>query len=293
MNSLIAVMDMGGSFLKGCLFDQHVMPMTEYVTTSINSKRDKENILTTIGGLLKRLCDGRKVTAISISTPGPFDYRRGEAKMKVKYGLYAAVPLRPVLRKSVGVNNDTPVVFLSDANAFLLGEYFTGAAMGYETFAAITLGTGLGYSVMQGGRVLTNENGRPYDVPAMDNYGDDTLDNICSGRGLSLCYARITGENKSAKQMAKEKDTVSLRLFDEMGTILGEHLRPRLKRHRVALLVVGGQVSHALPLFEKSLSASLPGVKVVAAHQPATAALYGAAAYGLGRVKPWKVYTDE
>ncbi len=293
MNGLIAALDMGGSFLKGCMFDQHIMPMTEFISSSIDSQGDKEDILATIERLLKRLCKERKVAAISISTPGPFDYQRGEAKMIEKYGSIYAVPLRPMLRKSAGVNDNISVEFLSDANAFLLGEYLAGAGMGYDAFAAITLGTGLGYSVMRGGRVLTNENGRPYDVPAIDNHGSDTLNNICSGKGLSLRYAQITGEIKSAKEMAEEKDAISLQLFDEMGTILGEHLQPRLERLRVALLVVGGQVSCALPLFEKSLSASLPGVKVVAAHRPATAALYGAAAYGLGRVEPWRVYTDE
>lgn len=293
MGGWIAALDMGGTFVKGCVFDREIAPVTDFVSAPVNSQGGREEILDTVGDLLGRLCGGREISAVSISTPGPFDYRRGEAKMTAKYGGIYAVPLRPALRSRAGLREDIPVEFLSDANAFLLGEYFCGAGRGHENLAAITLGTGCGYSVMRGGRVLTNENGRPWDVPAMDACEGDTLDNVCSGRGLSLRYERITGEKKSAKQMAEDQDAVSLRLFEEMGALLGRHLRPRLKRLGVPLLVVGGQVSRALPLFEKSLSAALPGVEIAAAHRPADAALFGAVAYGMGCAKPWEVYADE
>lgn len=98
MGGWIAALDMGGTFVKGCVFDREIAPVTDFVSSPVNSQGGREEILDTVGDLLGRLCGGREISAVSISTPGPFDYRRGEAKMTAKYGGIYAVPLRPALR---------------------------------------------------------------------------------------------------------------------------------------------------------------------------------------------------
>ena len=289
---IIAALDMGGTNIKGCLFRDDLTPAGAPIQTPVDSQGDSEHILSALAGTLVRLCADcgpARVARLCVSTPGPFEYEPGRAKMTEKYGAIYAVPLREEFRRRVPLTDDVPICFLSDANAFLLGEALCGAGRGCRDLAAVTLGTGLGYSVMKNGRVLTNENGRPYDVPAVDSCNGGTLQTFCSGRGLAARCLAETGSVRTARQMAESADPVSLKLFREMGFLLGSHLQPRLASLGIRRLIMGGQVSYALPLFLDALSSSLPGVAVIRAERPADAALCGAVAYGLGRTEPWQI----
>ncbi len=290
MSGAIAALDLGGTFIKGCVLDQNANLLTQPICVPVASSAPAGQLTEMLSDAARQICLGQEIAHVAVSTPGPFDYRRGAPMMNVKYASLYGVSLRPILRQAAGLSESVPVSFLSDANAFLLGEHFFGAGRGCTALASITLGTGLGYSVMADGRVLTNENGRPYDVLAVDPHGEDMLETYASGTGLARSYLLASGQSKTAKEMAECGDELSLRLYNEMGRMLAEHLLPRMQKHHVKRLIVGGQVANAMPLFQPPLAAGLPEVEVVQAARPAEAALYGAAAYALEMAQPWEVY---
>lgn len=287
----ILALDMGGTNIKGGVFAADGRPLGETAQTPVNSSGEREEVLSTIGSFVRMLTEGTAVEAVSVSTPGPFRYRDGVSDMTRKYPALNGVPLREEIRRRGGLKEDTPVEFLSDANAYLIGERFYGAGRGCDHLGAVTLGTGLGYSVMEDGAVLVNENGRPYDLPCFDPFRDGVLENLVSGTGVAKEYERRTGRATTAKEMAERRDEVSLEVFREMGRELGRAMRPRAERHHMKRFVVGGQMALAMELFADELRAELPGVEVVRAENIADAALFGAAAHTLGMDAPWRLET--
>ena len=72
-----------------------------------------------------------------------------------------------------------PVVFLNDASAYALGEYYGGAAQGSERSMVVTVGTGLGSTFMAREEILDEttpavpEHGYLYNIPFRDSIADD------------------------------------------------------------------------------------------------------------------------
>ncbi|MFR8083362.1 MAG: ROK family protein, partial [Odoribacter splanchnicus] len=67
---------------------------------------------------------------IGIAIPGPFDYTRGIAAIHGvrKFDALFGLDLKEEIKRVCSL----PVVFLNDASAYALGEYYGGAAQGSE-----------------------------------------------------------------------------------------------------------------------------------------------------------------
>ena len=288
MTDAILALDMGGTNIKGGLFGQDALPLTQTRQVSVNSFGTQAEILHVLGGFVRELGKNAQVTAVAVSTPGPFRYDEGVSDMTKKYAAIRGIPLREEIRLRGDLAPDVPVTFLSDANAYLLGEWLHGAGKKCPNCAAVTLGTGLGYSVMEDGAVLVNENGRPYDILCYMPFRDGVLENLASGTGVAREYQRRTGKPTTAREMAQMQDAVALDVFAEMGEALGAALAPRMRKHHTQRLVVGGQMAYSMDLFRQPLAKPLEGTAVVAAENIPDAALYGAAAHALKLDGDWR-----
>ena len=287
MNKVILAMDMGGTNIKGGLFDSDCISLGETAQISMPSFCSREEILGTLGSFVEMFARRAQIHAVSISIPGPFRYAEGASEMTHKYAAIRGVPLRSEIRSRGGLPVETPVEFLSDANAYLIGERFFGAGQGCDDLAVVTLGTGLGYSVMEDGRIVTNKNGRPYDLLCFSPFRDGVLEDIVSGSGIAREYERRTGKRTSAREMAMTRDDAALDIYYRMGSELGKALLPRMRKHHTCRLIVGGQIAYSLELFHASLAQVLPGVGVQQAKNIPDAALFGAAVHAVGLEKPW------
>ena len=278
----IAVIDMGGTNLKSGLFSLHAEIQSPCDNTPVDSSGDAESILGTKGTTLRNLCADHVITAVVVSTPGPFNYKDGKSLMTEKYVSIHGISLRHELQIRAGLDESIPITFLSDANAYLLGEYMDGSVKGFANCAAVTLGTGLGFSVIKNHRILVNENGRPYEALGQTAFNGKPLESFVSGRGLETAYYGRTGIRMDARTMAFQMDPIALELYNDMGNMLGEALAPRAERYEFKHLVIGGGIANSLHLFIKALNESMPEVQVVQAKHIIDAALYGAAYYSLG-----------
>jgi glucokinase len=87
-----------------------------------------------------------------IAKPGPFDYQTGIALMNGQdkfdelYGLNVKTQLSEALNINAG-----RIQFMNDAECFIRGEAFSGAAQGYNSIIGLTLGTSLGSSIYENG----------------------------------------------------------------------------------------------------------------------------------------------
>lgn len=210
---------------------------------------------------------------LGVAIPGPFDYRQGIFRMQHKF----AAVFGASFREMAGLPEEVDVRFLHDVNAPLLGslDRYPGNTV------LVTLGTGLGFGCAIDGVVQTNENGSPAHSLYNRPYGDGILEDAVSSRGIRSAYARETGDGDvsvlTIAQRAYAGEEAALRVFSEFGSILGEALAPVLEDFRTEHLLLGGQISKSLSLFEQPLRAALEGSDTLhtIAHAPEGAVFAG------------------
>ena len=248
------LLDVGGTFIK--CSDGRCIPMPSGGT------RDD------IAAALRLAVAGLVPEAVAI--PGPFDYEKSIFLMKHKFAAVYGESFRAL----AGLPEDADIFFCHDVIADLLG-------CEGDNMALVTLGTGLGFAHKENGRVQVGPTGSParaiYNLP----WGEGILEDTVSARGLRNAYARLTGRSDlSAAQighLAQEGDEAALQVFSDLGETLGQALAPLLEELRVGTLLLAGQVSRSLPLFERPLRNALDGIDV----RPAPA---GAVFAGLNRL---------
>ena len=133
-----------------------------------------------------------------------------------------------------------------------------------QNTALVTIGTGLGFAHSENGTVQIGPTGSParsiYNLP----WGDGILEDAVSARGIRNAYTRLTGRTDLSTaqiaHLAEEGDDAAMEVFSDMGGILGEALAPVLEELSVGTLLLAGQVSRSLPLFERPLRNALDGI---------------------------------
>lgn len=200
---------------------------------------------------------------MGLAFPGPFDYERGISliqgvrKFDRLYGLDVTESLLARL-EGAGVEECR---YVNDAAAFALGECFCGAASGAGRVMALTLGTGFGSGFVAAGRLLTDApevpvHGWVYHLPFEGGIADDAFSTrwFCR-RYRALTGREVTGVKEIADRAGTEKE--ARRLFDEYGRRLGEFILPVFDRFRGDVLVLGGNIARAYPLFGPAFEARL------------------------------------
>lgn len=194
-----------------------------------------------------------------VAAPGPFDYDAGLCLVSHKLpGLYG-INLRRELAMAVGLTGRA-VSFLNDAEAFLLGEWWAGAARGHTRALGITLGTGLGSAFLEEGRFVRS--GR---VPAdgalytLAFRGRPVEQTISRGALLARYGAGRDGDHdvEQIAMRARAGEARARRVFEELAADLGEFLAAPLEAFDPTCLVVGGSVAHAWDQLESTLVQAL------------------------------------
>jgi glucokinase len=209
------------------------------------------------------------IAGIGFAMPGPFDYQQGISlftgrndKFEQTYGLN--VP--ETLRQYLGLPESLRIRFINDATAFAIGEDRLGKAAGTSASLSVTLGTGFGSAFIRDGLpVLTGdsvpEQGCLWHLPFEDGIADDYF----STRGLLGRFREKTGRSlQGVKQLADlaSTDQTARLIFDDFGLKLGQFLDPWIRKLSLEMLVLGGNISRAYPLFETALRGYLESRKI-------------------------------
>jgi glucokinase len=199
-------------------------------------------------------------------------------------GLYG-VHIPDALRPGLTAGRSLPMRFINDATAFAIGESWMGEGRGLRKVVVITLGTGFGSAfldddvpIVQGAEVPPE--GCLWHLPFRDGIADDYF----STRWFTQTYAEQSGHRVPGVKTLMDKaaaDPVAGQLFETFGQNLAECLGPWLLRFGAEVLIVGGNIAHALPLFGPALRAGLQVTRVPARITPSVlwekAALLGSA----------------
>jgi glucokinase len=275
---VIGALDIGGTHVSAARVDvvSATVDPASRVRFSLAEDGDRAGL---VGELVRaaRAVAGADVERIGVAVPGPFDYERGISLIEHKLAPLYGVDLRRELLDALPETD--AVVFVNDADAFLLGEWWAGAARGHERVIGLTLGTGLGSAFLVDGRIVVTGRGVPpqgelYRAPFRGAPVEDAI----SRRGLLARYKAGGGlDVEELAARAREGDARAAAAFAGFASDLAEFLEPSLAGFRPTCVVVGGSIARAWDLIGAVLEQALPQVAVGAAASIDDAPLLGAA----------------
>lgn len=230
------LLDIGGTFIK--CSDGRVIPIPSAGPRGA------------IAASLRKAVAG--ADRLGIAIPGPFDYRQGIFRADHKFAAVKGLNFRDL----AGLPEGADVRFIHDVCAVLEGVIRMLGLTATNT-AVVTLGTGLGFAIAEGGAVRYGPTLSPADEIWDLHSGDGILEDKVSGRGLRAIYAELGGEpTLTARDIAEKAfhgDRDAFEAYERMGAILGEAIYPILEEHRVRNLLFAGQISQSLSLMEDGL----------------------------------------
>lgn len=280
MKKYVFGIDVGGTTVKLGLFtvDGELLDKWEIPT---DTAENGEKILPDIAAAIKlkiieKAINKSEIAGAGLGVPGPVD-GKGNIKGAVNLGwgeFNVATKLEGLL--------DIPVKAGNDANVAGLGEQWKGAGEGCESMVMVTLGTGVGGSVIIDGRVLCGATGAGGEIGHIHVEDKETESCGCGNKGCLEQYSSATGivrlakrriaalENGSDKDnplytgsslinalrtdtlsaktifdAVKEKDLLAVEIANEFGSYLGKGLANVADVVNPEIIVIGGGVSKA------------------------------------------------
>lgn len=195
--------DLGGTNIAAGLVNEKFEILGKQSTPTLVG-RPSEQIVDDIAMLCKNLCAEAGITqadiaSVGIASPGIVDDETG-------YVLYAnnlnfkEFPLIPMLRERLEI---TTFHIENDANAAAWGEAIAGAAKGSKSSVMITLGTGVGGGIVDGGKVYKGFNNAGGELGHIVVQVDG-LPCTCGRKGCWEAYSSATGLINMTKKKLEE-----------------------------------------------------------------------------------------
>lgn len=160
--TVVSVMDVGGTHVTAASVDVETRSLRSgrSFREPLDGDGSAEEILSALVRCAARL-PAQSATRWAVALPGPFDYERGIGWYEGvgKFDALRGFDLRAALTASLP--DAARISFCNDADAFVLGEWWAGAARGHRSVVGITLGTGVGSCFLRDGRILRHGPGVP------------------------------------------------------------------------------------------------------------------------------------
>lgn len=186
------------------------------------------------------------IKGLGVSTPGPFDYNKGIYLMDHKFSSMYGRSIIPALKSELP---DSPLRFIHDSHAFLLGESLHPIYSTYVKPCAVMLGTGLGFALMENNTILCNEIGGPKVSIFKRPYLESIAEEYVSKRGIMNIYKELGGDSStSIKEMEKHAyggDEKSIKTFEQTGWHMANIISPIIEEQSIDCVILGGQISKA------------------------------------------------
>jgi len=227
---------------------------------------------------LRRQAPG-PIAAISFAFPGPADYPAGIIGDLVNLPCFrGGVPLGPFLEERfqvpVHINNDGDLFAYGEALGGLLPAINAelaqaGSPKRFRNLLGVTLGTGFGAGLVHGGRLYLGDNAAASEICLTRGKLDPELpsEEGASIRALRSSYAQLAGltldtvpDPRDIARIAQGESPgnrqAALEAYRRLGAVVGNALAEATTLVD-ALVVVGGGLSGAAPLFLPALVAEM------------------------------------
>ena len=255
----VGAIDIGGTHVTAALvkLDQVSIEPGTLRRSELAADGTREELVETIA-TAARSVRRQDVSHWGVATPGPFDYARGVSlisgvsKLDELYG----VDMRDELSRALGVA-PPHVHFVNDADAFLIGEWWAGAARRHDRAMGVTLGTGLGSAFLERGAIVMDDprvppEGRLDLIPFRGAVVEETI----SRRGLRAAYGEADVDVAEIALRARGGERRASEVLHSFGAALGEFLTPWIERFEPTCLVLGGSIARSWDLWSENFKAA-------------------------------------
>jgi glucokinase len=260
----VVALDVGGTHVTAATVDvaaAEVIPASR-VRTELLSESGRDELLDRIRNTARAALSGNAAAA-GVAVPGPFDYARGISLLEHKLESLFDADLRSELATALTLPPEN-VRFVNDAEAFLVGEWWAGAAQGHERAVGITIGTGIGSAFLEGGIVVsTGERVPPDGELHRQLFRGAPVEERISRGALLARYGDESVDVVEVAQRARGGELRAQEAFAKLASDLAEFLRPWLAAFDPSCLVVGGSIARSWDLLEKGLEPLEAEVAVV------------------------------
>ena len=234
--------DLGGTNIRGGLVSEN--KLSAIISRRVNAMGSMEEVLQQVFSLTDDLINN-SVTAIGIGIPGLVDIDRGIVFDVVYIPSWKEVQLQKRMEDRYKI----PVFINNDANCFALGEFYFGKGIGVNSMVGLTVGTGLGSGLILNKKLYTGKNFGAGEFGMID-YLDKYYEYYGSGQYFTNVYQT---DGEVVFKRAEKGDEQALKMYEEMGTHLGNAIKTILYALDVELIILGGSVRSAYPYFSRTM----------------------------------------
>lgn len=274
MNRFSIGVDLGGTNLRIAAVEE-TGRLVEKVTLGTKVSLGRDHVLNEMCEAIQRLSqkygNAGGLRGIGIGVPGIIDMQTGLLRESPNLPGWAEYPVRNEIERRL----NTMVILENDANVAAFGESWLGAAKDQNDMAMLTLGTGVGGGIVQGGKIWQGMNGMA------GEFGHSTVEPEghpcgCGNRGCLEQYASATAVVRMAKEaiaqnsesvlarashsdpefsaksiynLAIQGDEDARKIFRRVGRALGIVLSAMVNSLNLPIYVIGGGVASAWEAF--------------------------------------------
>jgi glucokinase len=259
-NKIIIGVDVGGTKIQAGAIRSDGQIIGEPVTVETVGTDESDKILSRITGSVEKLIkdsglNKKEILGIGMGVTGPLDPESGTILECPQLPTMHFYPLKEQIIKRFQL----PVYMDNDANALLLGESIWGAGKGHRTTLGFTLGTGLGCAIVVDNKLFSGANGMAGEIWPSP-YQGETIEDVVSGRGVSLIYQKLSNQVRSAKEisiLAYKGDLNAIETWNVFGNTLAIPLSWGINLIDPGIVILGGSIANSLDLFHDAMEITL------------------------------------
>ncbi|ALS18106.1 ROK family protein [Clostridium butyricum] len=214
--------DIGGTSIKHGILDENIKFITSGEIATEAQKGGK-NILEKVINIVSEYKKEYTLSGICISTAGMVDCEKGEIiHASDLIPNYTGTQIKKTLEDIFSI----PCEVENDVNCAGLAEYFSGSAKGSSISLCLTIGTGIGGSIIINDRVFHGFSGSACEVGYMNMF-KGKFEDLGATSILVKKVAKLKNcsenhiDGKLIFEMAKNNDEDCIKAIDEMVDVLG------------------------------------------------------------------------
>ena len=252
--------DIGGTSIKyGVLSEKGEIFIDGTVSTKVT---EKENfILSDVKKLIRNILDeyrNYEIKGICVSTAGVVNPEKGEiAYAGPTIPKYTGTKIKEELEKEFSISCEVE----NDVNCAGLGEYWKGAGKGSKSMVCLTIGTGIGGSVILDGKLLNGIGYTAGEIGYMDVNGS-YIQNIASSKYLVEKVQKEKEEKEGITdaitgvdifELAKKGDEICIAGINKIISNLAVGVRNIIYLLNPEVIVIGGGITAQKEYLEEKI----------------------------------------
>lgn len=232
-------------------------------TEELNATPAVADVITAVTRVVDtlRAASGTPIDGLGVAVSGDVDRDGGVVRDSPLLG-WRQVPLAKALEEATGI----PTVLENDVRALAVTELFFGSGRDAESFAIVTIGTGIGCGIYLHGRVVQGAHGVAGEIGHLPLASDDAVC-ACGRRGCVEAVASTAAildlvrrghDDDSltiddAFALAHQDDPIARNAFEQAGAVIGSALAALVNLIGPELVVIAGENVTEYELYEAHL----------------------------------------